>query len=198
MPIKTPERKHIALLIGIVLLVSLVLFLHFRNAEIEEAQVNWVDSFLEDTETGEVEQVVEPALFVIDVKGAVENPGVYELKKGSRVYEVIELAGGFLQEADEKQLNLAQLLHDEMMIYVPIKGEEGTMKADAKKDGKIAINSADAAELEQLPGIGPAKAQAIIHYRDENGFFKEIDDLLHVPGIGPKSIESLREMVTIH
>ncbi|TWI56377.1 helix-hairpin-helix domain-containing protein [Halalkalibacter nanhaiisediminis] len=202
MNIKTPERKHVVFLIGIVLLVSLVLFLHFRNAEMEEVQVDWSNSFLEDNETEEVEEIVEPAFYVVDIKGAVQHPGVYELAQGSRVHEVIKRAGGFLEEADQKQLNLAELLHDEMMIYVPIEGEEvhttNINTADGgNSDGRIAINSADAQALEQLPGIGPAKAQAIIAYRDEHGPFKEVDDLLNVSGIGPKSLEQFREMVII-
>ncbi len=198
MNLKIPERKHILFLVGIVLLVSLVLFLHFRNAEMEEVQEDWVHSFREETEI-EQEHIDEPAFYVIDVKGAVQNPGVYELAQGSRVHEVIELAGGFLQEADEKQLNLAQLLHDEMMIYVPIEGEEpltGAIQAH-NDDEKVAINTADATTLVQLPGIGPAKAEAIISYRDENGPFTDIADLVQVPGIGPKSFEQLQDMITL-
>ncbi|WP_332690825.1 helix-hairpin-helix domain-containing protein [Halalkalibacter lacteus] len=200
---KIPEKKHIVFSIGILLLVSLVLFLHFRNANKEEVKFDFLEAEL--VQAGEV---IPPALIeietkvIVDIKGAVALPGVYELSEGSRMHDVIEMAGGFLSEADELQLNLAQLLQDEMMIYVPREGEEvqeEMAKSVARnEDGKIAINRVDEVVLEQLPGIGPAKAAAIISHREEHGPFKGIDDLQNVSGIGPKSAEQLADHIVFN
>lgn len=152
------------------------------------------------------EEQVEPAgpLFV-DVKGAVSIPGLYEAKDGDRVLDAIEQAGGLLEKADEKQINFAQKLHDEMVIYVPEKGEEievGTLPmtspAGGEANGKVNINRAEASELETLPGIGPAKAQAIVDYREQQGSFKQVEDLKNVSGIGEKTFERLQEAISVN
>lgn len=151
-------------------------------------------------ETHPIEMEEETRQIVIDIKGAVKNPGVYEMEEGSRMYEAIERAGGFLEEADESRINLAQLLHDEMMVYIPFQGEAEAVLSDEAlaSEGKIPLNRADQAMLEKLPGIGPAKAEAIIAYREEHGDFKDVNELLNVSGIGPKTFEKLKEHVTLY
>jgi competence protein ComEA len=123
---------------------------------------------------------------------------------------VIGKAGGLLERADYKRINQAQLLKDEMVIYVPKKGEKvkdlpgtagaattaGTTSTGSGVE-KIAINSADESELQKLPGIGPAKAKAIISYREEHGPFQKVEDLLEVSGIGEKSLEKIKEQVSL-
>lgn len=198
---KIAEMKQIIFLITIVLLVSLVLFLHFRNDK-NDVALN-LSSYEGNFETMDLtEDSVVSDKLVVDVKGAVKRPGVYELEQGKRMHDLITMAGGYLDEAEELKLNLAQLLHDEMMIYVPFKGEEPLehmpIEGSESTNGTININRAEATTLEQLPGIGPAKAQAIVAYREENGPFKTVEDLLQVSGIGPKSIEKLREQVAFH
>lgn len=197
---KNLERKYIVVLTGIVLLVSLVLFSQFRNGESKGEEMNW--TFVEEEVIQNEEQEVEKETTVIvDVKGAVLNPGVYQFQEGSRVHHAIDSAGGLLEEADELQLNLAELLQDEMMIYVPFEGDDLVIDPSiggGNKDGKISLNKADANEFEQLPGIGPSKADAIVAYRDENGSFKSVEELMNVSGIGPKSFEQLKELVTVN
>jgi len=141
---------------------------------------------------------------VIDIKGSVMNPGVYELDYDKRVHDAIQVAGGFTDNAEQSQINLAQRLQDEMVIYVPKKGEElisGAMDraGSGVNDGpnKIRINSATLDEITTLNGIGPKKAQAIIDYREEHGLFQSIEDLLEVPGIGEKTLENLKEYIQI-
>ncbi|MFC4022731.1 helix-hairpin-helix domain-containing protein [Oceanobacillus longus] len=135
---------------------------------------------------------------IIDVKGAVLKPGVYEIKLDSRINDIILMAGGFTADADQSQVNLAQKVQDEMIIIVP------TTEADVpagetltNSNGKVKINYATPAEIEALPGIGPTKAQAIIQYREENGNFQSLEDLLQVSGIGEKTLENMKDEIQI-
>jgi len=131
---------------------------------------------------------------MVDVKGEVSKPGVYEMPADSRVNDVIQKAGGFTNEADETQVNLAQRVHDEMIIVILKTGEEGEtagISSTAEHEGKVRINVADQAEIETLSGIGPAKAETIIQYREEHGLFQTAEDLLDISGIGQKTLDNI-------
>lgn len=144
---------------------------------------------------------------MVDVKGEVVSPGVYELTTEDRVIDAIQLAGGYTNEAETNLVNHAQKLQDEMVIYIPKMGEEladllieqtvTSVQASKNSTGKININTADESQLTTLPGIGPSKAQAIIAYREETGSFKNIEDLTNVSGIGDKTFEKLKELIDI-
>ncbi|MYL63002.1 hypothetical protein GLW07_06475 [Bacillus hwajinpoensis] len=157
-----------------------------------------VEEGVEDKEVSLPAKESEVTIVLVDVKGAVVTPGVYEVSANGRVKDVIQKAGGFLEEADQAQLNLAGKVIDEMMIYVPIKGETtvaaGSVTAES---GLISINTADLIELQELPGIGPAKAEAIIQYREENGPFSASEDLQNISGIGEKTFEKLKDLITV-
>ncbi|MDK2902323.1 MAG: competence protein ComEA [Clostridiales bacterium] len=132
------------------------------------------------------------------VSGSVNKPGVYELSDGDRVEAAIQAAGGVSSDADMSGINLAQRLKDEDMIYVPKVGEAASSvisRNAQQKDGKIDINSASIEELDKLPGIGPAKAQKIIDYREQTGPFKAIDDIQQVSGIGPATFENIKDLI---
>jgi len=142
----------------------------------------------------------ENTTIIVDVKGEVIQPGIYELAIDSRIYDVIELAGGFSNEADQTYVNLAQKVHDEMMIMVPKVGEEALAlgaSVNAADSGKVRINYATQDEIEQLSGIGPSKAQAIIQYREEHGFFESVEDLLQVSGIGEKTLDNMKDDIQV-
>ncbi len=141
---------------------------------------------------------------IVDVKGQVKFPGVYELTAEDRVIDAIQLAGGYTDLAETKMINHAQRLQDEMVIYIPQIGEEVdtaaiglsfTTGTHSDNSGKININKADETQLQTLPGVGPAKAQAILAYRSEIGKFQTIDDLKKVSGIGEKSFERLKDLI---
>ncbi|WP_440895905.1 helix-hairpin-helix domain-containing protein [Amphibacillus sp. Q70] len=134
----------------------------------------------------------------VDIKGEVYHPGVYLVDPDDRVIDVIETAGGFTDGADEKQINLAEKVYDEMVIFVLSESEDEDLMvhSDSSHD-KIRINHATQAELEQLPGIGATKALAIIQYREENGPFKELEDLQNISGFGAKTIENLAEYIIV-
>ena len=138
----------------------------------------------------------------VHVSGAVQTPGLYVLPAGSRVVDAVAAAGGFAGDADRDAVNLARTLDDGEQLPVPREGEvppaaaAGTGSASSR-DGRVDLNTADATLLETLPRIGPALAERIITWRDDNGGFTSIEDLLAVPGIGDKMLESLRDLVTV-
>ncbi|HEX7594116.1 MAG TPA: helix-hairpin-helix domain-containing protein [Anaerolineae bacterium] len=150
-----------------------------------------------------------PASVIIDVRGAVAQPGVYTLSAGSRLQDALTQAGGVLPNAETRNLNLARRLNDGEQIYVPQAGEvtvaapttpgKGAPASAATKTplGIINLNTATLEELDVLPGIGPAIAQRIIDYRNQNGAFKQIDDLKKVRGIGDALFSQIKDMVTV-
>ncbi|MFT4186865.1 MAG: helix-hairpin-helix domain-containing protein [Micrococcaceae bacterium] len=138
----------------------------------------------------------------VHIVGAVKKPGVYKFESESTVISVVEKAEGFLPEADQNAVNLAKRVEDGEQIVIPKVGEqaaepggEATSGSDGVGGKKININKASAAELEELPKIGPAMAEKIIAHRKEKPI-KSLEDLDEIPGIGPKILESLKDLVT--
>ncbi len=142
----------------------------------------------------------------VHVVGAVAAPGVYALPPGSIAQDAIAAAGGATAEANLQGLNLARLLHDGEQVVVPAQG--GPQATNAPVGGAaptpstsagqpVNLNTATAAELEALPEIGPALAQRIIDYRAAHGAFATLDDLLEVSGIGPATLDAIRDLVTV-
>lgn len=153
----------------------------------------------------------EPA--TVHVAGAVMNPGVVTLDPGKRVTDAVAAVGGLSPDADPDRINLAAPLLDGARIVVPRRGEEvpaevpttvapapgasvGGTGAD-QATSKVALNTATAEDLESLPGVGPATAAAILAYREENGPFRSVDDLLEVRGIGDAKLDAIRDLVTV-
>ncbi|HWK24384.1 MAG TPA: helix-hairpin-helix domain-containing protein [Ureibacillus sp.] len=146
---------------------------------------------------------------MVDIKGAVISPGVYELTTEDRIVDAITKAGGYTEEAQTTAVNHAQKLQDEMVIYIPKTGEEldqnqtyeqvvsSPVTSSDTSTEKINLNSADETALTSLPGIGTSKAQAIITYREENGSFQKVEDLKNVSGIGDKTFEKLKEYIVV-
>ncbi len=147
-------------------------------------------------------------LIYVDVGGAVKNPGVYALREGSRVFEVIAQAGGFTKDAYVKAINQAQILEDGEQIYVYTMQEaeelfcqEGTAKESFgtanDSDGKVNLNLADKGALMTLTGIGETRAEAILQYRSEHGKFRNIEELMQVDGIKEKTYEKIKDCITV-
>ena len=145
-------------------------------------------------------------MVTVDVKGAVKKPGVYQLKSSSRVYDALVKAGGMTDEADLKSINQAQKLVDEAVVYVAKVGENvvdvttntsASTATSQAKAGLVNLNTATEADFQTISGIGQKRAQDIIAYREANGKFKSVDDLKNVTGIGAKTLEKLKEYVTV-
>lgn len=154
----------------------------------------------------------------VDIKGAIKVPQVVPVTPGMRVHDVVEMAGGVTGEADQSQVNLAQLVTDQMVIYVPKVGEEvspstealvadsqvtesavSEISGDTTSGGDLVnINTADTTMLQTLSGIGEKRAADIINYRETNGLFETVDDLDQVSGIGEKTMEKLRPLITVN
>jgi competence protein ComEA len=169
----------------------------FANQSKEE---NVIDK---ETENEKVLSADKKNEIMIDVKGAIKNPGVFQCKKGDRVFDAIRLAGGFQEKADQTKINLAEKLFDEMVIYVPVIGEEveqsdiNLNSVQSEKSDAIDINHASQSELEKIPGIGPAKAKNILEYIETNGPFSSVEQLDEVNGIGNKSLEQMSPFIII-
>ena len=161
-------------------------------------------------ETGHNEPLFVPAPggvgggIVLDVSGAVARPGVYRLHGAARVVDAIERAGGAAPEADLAALNLAARIHDGDRLVVPTRPDGPQSAEKAPSAGsfarRISLNQATREELESLPGIGPVYAQRIVAYREKKlreggGGFQSADELLNVPGIGPKRFAAVRHLV---
>lgn len=167
------------------------------TTELENCEEVAVNSETEDT-LGEEDQKI-----VVDIAGEVNNPSVYILPQGSRVYEGIEAAGGLTKDADTRNTNLAALLTDGIKLYIPNQKEAEAMEqskgssSGTKKPNVVNINTAGSEELQQLPGVGPATAEKILNYRNEYGRFNQKEELKNVSGIGEKTFEKIKNRITV-
>ena len=148
-----------------------------------------VDALVAKPSTATVESKL-----VVHVTGAVSQPGLYRLEEGSRVADAVARAGGATASADSAAVNLAAPLADGMQVLIPSR-VAGAAGAAAPAPGRVSLNAASVAELDELPGIGPVTAQKIVDYRTAHGGFESVDDLDAIPGIGAVRIDQLRDLV---
>ncbi len=206
----TPKEQKLVLLLGclLVLGIGLRFFLPEQKSLQISKEAGEEEMFhlsgAQGAPAGEAADVnlpVDKKMIEVHIAGAVAGPGVYLLEEGARVYQAMEKAGGALGEADLERINLAQPLYDGQQVIVPRKLQEGWPAGEAgplPQDGKININMADQSLLETLPGIGSVKAQSIVKYRQENGYFSSIEDLAKVNGIGKKTLENISDLISIY
>lgn len=141
---------------------------------------------------------VEEEFIFVHIEGAVNEPGLIKVKYGTRLYELIEEAGGETDDADLSRVNLASIVSDEQKIVIPEKVVFDEDFADDEENGGIVnINTASKEKLTTLTGIGDSTAEKIINYREENGYFNSIEDLMNVPGIGESKFNSLKNDITV-
>ena len=172
----------------------------------EKTEQSSSSSFSTSNQSSSAQSVSQSKTVTCDISGAVKHQGVYTLKNGARIQELIEAAGGAKQNAQLKAVNRAVMLKDQDKIHIPYKGEkvenasnssstgagttttnESTSSESGQNNGeKVNLNTASAADLQKLNGIGQKKAEQIIAYREQNGQFKKIEDLMQVSKIGNK------------
>lgn len=211
---KVVEYEHIFKILAVIIFVitAFLLFGPKGNNETitldkEKASKNEVISKEEENEKRGVSGKV-----YVDISGEVKKPGVYEVSSDSRIFEVIEKAGGLTGKADTGAINQAELVKDGQKIVISRKGDNrnvsGSNMADTSSrstgashngtaQGKININSADVNELQKIHGVGPATAEKIIKFRSSNGNFRVIEDLKKVNGIGNKTFEKIKDYITV-
>ncbi|WP_208590148.1 helix-hairpin-helix domain-containing protein [Gracilibacillus suaedae] len=191
------KNWYLVLVVGAILLWLLI------DPSIDEQDDDLTDQLMEEhnAELQEEEEDSDATEYKIDLKGEIERPGVYQVTENDRVEDAIQLAGGFTNNADKQVINLAERVYDEMVIYVPAKGENADETEQVldtgSDDQKVKVNIASVEEMQTIPGIGEVKANAIVEYRDTYGRFKKIEDLTKVSGIGDKTVERLEEYVRI-
>lgn len=214
--IKYVKEISIGLLVVIILLLAYFGVLRESDTPAEGEGAVTLETLIGETsgplekETLDSEEAIQPqeelvqeeVNVVVDVKGAVNFPGVFTFTSKQRVIDAINAAGGLRDEADTKQINFAQLLEDEMYIYIPEEGEETAGIPDASPDHQtkeqmIDLNKAEETDLLLLDGIGPSKAAEIIKYREENGPFQSIEELTNVTGIGEKTFDRIKERIKV-
>ncbi len=195
------DRKTVIKILSVVLilLIALILRLHDEN----KADITIESSEpAEETEYSE-ESSVQPQVVFVDISGAVEKPGVYEVSEGTRLFEVIEMAGGLSEDADPDNVNQASFVEDGQKIIIPLKGSDaesgllpGNTEYTGETSGLININTAAVDELKTLNGIGDTMAQRIIEYRSQRSF-KSKEDIMSVDGIGNKTYEKIKDHITV-
>ena len=217
--------------IWIVLIVFVLLFVFIKDDSTEEVILEENNLELKEENIEEVNNIK----IKVDIKGAVKNPGVYEVDENSRVSDVINISGGLTSEADTSVINLSKNVIDEMVIIIYTKDEINEMKEGStsikyiekecvcpklendaciedkidnipnnennsnnknEANGKVSLNKATLDELMTLDGIGEKKAQAIIDYRNKNGF-KSIEEIMEVDGIGSTTYEKIKDRLTL-
>ena len=211
------NHRYIIVSIFIVIFLILSYFFYFKN------KLNKEDIIVNE-EIEEKEETIDNSFIYIDIKGAINKPGVYKIDSDSRIIDAINKAEGLKEDADTSLLNLSMKLHDEMYIYVYTKEEvlnfvkvveeqntkinecnktneicveKEIINKDEVINNKININKASLEELKLLPNIGEAKAQAIIDYRNSVGIFNSIEDIKNVSGIGDNLFDKIKDLITV-
>ena len=219
-------KKHkYAITVILVILVTAIMIIIKRQLHEKEYDVlvdNEIDSITKE-EMSKEEAINDSQMCTVDIKGAINNPGTYKVECDKYVHDIIELAAGLTENADTSMTNLAKKITDEMVIIIYTKDEIAHARNDenstsvvsnecicpvikndscisdessATRQGIININKATVEELKTLPGIGAAKAKAIVDYRNNFGNFKTIEDIKNVSGIGTKLYEEIKALIT--
>lgn len=217
---KLPTKYKVGIIASVVIIILITFAFMYKYFYQDDSSE---DLIINEIENQQDEEVVEEGLFelgtkkgkiIVHVVGEVNNPGVVTLDEGARIIDVIKSAGDKTEDADLSKINLAYIVEDGTQIYVPRIGENreeliteeagngvivnsSSLSKEESKELKVNINTASLEKLITLPGVGNSTAQKIIEYRNENGKFKDIEDLKNVPGIGESKYNNLKEMITI-
>ena len=192
------NKTRIIAVIAAVLILG-ILYLTDQREKLPEERVVLSDAAKNSSGTEDGETAPEESTQIcVYMTGCVQHPGVYSVPEGTRIYEVLELSGGFTDDAERNAVNLAESVYDGEAIRIPsvsdtqIPGQESPVS-----DGRVNINTADLEELMTLPGIGKAKAEAVISYRQDHGRFTSVEGLMEVSGIGEGIFSRIRARIKV-
>ena len=215
---KKINKKTIIVAVIIIFIIGGYYLFTKEKDYLENSQEIQIENYDKENE---IERVESSKKIVIYIAGAVKNEGIYELDENSRISDCIENAGGLVEGANIKNINLAYVVEDGMKIYIPNYSEENEVKDETnlyvskenesttvstsastsdntnKSKSKININTANQTELETLPGIGASTAKKIIEYRKEKGKFSSIQDIKKVNGIGESKYSKIKDYITV-
>ncbi|MBN1040978.1 MULTISPECIES: helix-hairpin-helix domain-containing protein [Clostridium] len=199
-------NKKIGIIAILVVILMVCLFTYLKSGKDKLVKNDNTSIFVEEEnqDSYENEEKIKDKNIVVEIKGEVKTPDVYELNDESIVKDVIEIAGGLTEEADISNINRAQKLKNHELIYIHNKNQvkedlsySQNIVTKSDSSGKININCAQLEELKNLNGIGEAKAKRIIEYRENIGTFNSVEDIKNIDGIGEKSFEKLKEQIEI-
>lgn len=196
------DKKALIKIFSIVLILLIAVILRIHDENKADITIESTDT-AEELEYSEESGNVGTAVIFVDIGGAVENPGVYQVSKDTRLFEVIDMAGGLTEDADTDHVNRASFVEDGQKIIIPEQGSDypdglaSTPPASsADSTGLININTASVDDLKTLNGIGDVMAERIIEYRSSNAF-KSKEDIMSVDGIGSKIYEKIKDHITV-
>jgi competence protein ComEA len=166
---------------------------------VEEKTVSKEQSNTNTDKSEAIDTKQEDKKIVVYLCGEVKSPGVYEVDEGSRLYQVVELAGGILETASPNYLNLAECVTDGQKIVVPSVEEANELEQaqTESSSGLVNLNTANEDTLTTLPGIGPSKAKSIISYRESKGSFQSVEELMEIEGIKEGVFNKVKDMITV-
>lgn len=198
------DLKRVGIILGAYLVLFSIFFIHKKinsgpKLALEEVaeEVN-VDIEHENTESVQTSHDIQDEMVFVHISGEVEIPGLLEVPRDTRLFEIVELSGGFTEDADIDRVNLAMTISDEDRIHIPAFGEESIEIYDTSSNSNksiININRASKEELMTLPGIGEKTAESILEYRKDNKFNSK-EDIKNVSGIGDKKYQDLENLIT--
>lgn len=198
------NKKVVAIGIILIILWGCSIMLYGKNNKKVFQDEYMKDIFVEEEEPLVIaeETSYNMSYLVVEIKGEVQKPDVYELEEGSIIKDLIDMAGGLTEEADISRINRAKKLQNHELIVIANKNDISNSGSFTEtiyetSDGVVNINSATLEQLKQVNGIGDVKAQSIIDYREKNGGFKSIEEIKNIDGIGEKTFEKIKEKITL-
>ncbi|PRX20608.1 competence protein ComEA [Orenia metallireducens] len=203
------KREDYILLLLIVAIILATLLLFFKNNDFNTEDAIQIErSSAKEEVLSQVERIEGKVnyqkeeskradILIVQLGGAVQNPGVYKCQVGERIYQLLKKAGGVSAEANLDSVNLVDEVKDGQKVIIPANKaiEETSHLLSPQATNKVNINTASKERLEQLKGVGPSTAEKIIEYRKQQGGFSSVEELTNVPGIGPKTLEKLKSQI---